>query len=37
MAKELTTIFPDIEHDYIIRKPVEREYFIYKINSALNK
>jgi hypothetical protein len=32
----LTTIFPDIEHDYIIRKPVEREYFIYKINSALN-
>jgi CheY-like chemotaxis protein len=37
MEKELTTIFPDIEHDYIIRKPVEREYFINKIKSALNK
>jgi two-component system, OmpR family, response regulator ChvI len=37
MAKELTTIFPDIEHNHIIRKPAEREYFINKINSILNK
>jgi two-component system, OmpR family, response regulator ChvI len=37
MAKELTSIFPDIKYGDIIRKPVEREYFINKINSALNK
>ena len=35
IAQELTSILPDIEHDHIIRKPVEREYFINKINSAL--
>jgi CheY-like chemotaxis protein len=37
IAQELTSILPDIEHDHIIRKPVEREYFINKLNSALNK
>jgi CheY-like chemotaxis protein len=37
IAQELTSILPDIEHGHIIRKPVEREYFINKINSALNK
>jgi CheY-like chemotaxis protein/class 3 adenylate cyclase len=37
IAEELTSILPDIEHDHIIRKPVEREYFINKINSALNE
>jgi CheY-like chemotaxis protein len=37
MAEELTGVLPDIEHNHIIRKPVEREYFIKKINSALNE
>ena len=37
IAEELTSILPDIEHDHIIRKPVEREYFVNKINSVLNK
>ena len=36
MAEELVSILPDIKYDDIIRKPVEREYFINKINSALN-
>src|SRR5919106_3575287 len=37
IAEELTSVLPDIEHNYIIKKPVEREYFINKINSALNE
>ena len=37
IAEELTSVLPDIEHNNIIKKPVEREYFINKINSALNK
>jgi len=37
IAEELTSVLPDIEHSHIIKKPVEREYFINKINSALNK
>jgi two-component system response regulator ChvI len=36
VADELTSIFPDMKHEDIIKKPVEREYFISKINSALN-
>jgi hypothetical protein len=36
VAEELTSILPDIKYDDIIKKPVEREYFINKINSALN-
>src|SRR5918994_727653 len=35
MAEELVSILPDIKYDDIIRKPVEREYFINKINSVL--
>ena len=35
-AKELVSILHDANYDCIIRKPVEREYFINKINSALN-
>jgi two-component system, OmpR family, response regulator ChvI len=35
MAEELTSILPDISYDYIIRKPVERESLVNKINSAL--
>jgi len=37
IAEELTSVLPDIEHNYIIKKPVEREYLITKINSALNE
>jgi two-component system, OmpR family, response regulator ChvI len=36
IAEELISIFPDIKYDHIIKKPVEREYFISKINSMLN-
>jgi len=36
MAEELVSILHDVNSDYIIRKPVEREYFVSKINSALN-
>jgi two-component system response regulator ChvI len=37
IAEELTSILPDIEHNHIIKKPVEREYLINKINSALSE
>ena len=37
IAEELTSVLPDIEHSHIIKKPVEREHFIHKINSALNE
>ena len=36
MAEELTSILPNMKYGDIIRKPVEREYFISKINSMLN-
>jgi CheY-like chemotaxis protein len=36
IAEELLSILPDITYDHIIKKPVEREYFIRKINSMLN-
>jgi DNA-binding response OmpR family regulator len=36
IAEELVSILPDIKYDHIIKKPVEREYFISKINSMLN-
>jgi CheY-like chemotaxis protein/class 3 adenylate cyclase len=36
IAKELVSILHDVNYDCIIRKPVEREYFISKINSMLN-
>jgi two-component system response regulator ChvI len=36
IAEELVSILPDINHDYIIKKPVKREYFISKINFVLN-
>ncbi len=36
IAKELTTILPNIKYGDIIKKPVEREYFINRIKSALN-
>jgi two-component system response regulator ChvI len=37
IAEELTSVLPNIEHNHIIKKPVEREYLITKINSALNE
>jgi two-component system, OmpR family, response regulator ChvI len=37
IAEELTSVLPNIEHNHIIKKPVERGYFINKINSALNE
>jgi CheY-like chemotaxis protein/class 3 adenylate cyclase len=36
VAEELTSLLPDISRDYIIKKPVERECLVNKINSALN-
>jgi two-component system, OmpR family, response regulator ChvI len=36
VAEELTSILPDIKYNHIIKKPVEREYFVSKINSMLN-
>ena len=37
IAEELTSVLPDIEHNHIIKKPVERQYLINKISSALNE
>jgi two-component system, OmpR family, response regulator ChvI len=37
IAEELTSVLPDIEQNHIIKKPVERESFITKINSALSE
>ena len=36
VAEEVVSILPDMKYDDIIKKPVEREYFINKINSAVN-
>jgi CheY-like chemotaxis protein len=36
IAEELTSILPDIKYNHIIKKPVEREFFVSKINSLLN-
>src|SRR5918996_1527894 len=36
VAEEVVSILPDMKYDDIIKKPVEREYFINKINSVLN-
>jgi two-component system, OmpR family, response regulator ChvI len=36
IAEELTSILPNIKYGDIIKKPVKREYFVSKINSALN-
>ena len=37
IAEELTSVLPNIEQNHIIRKPVEREYLINKVNSALSE
>ena len=37
VAQEVTSVLPDIEHEHFMRKPVEREHFINKINSTLDK
>jgi CheY-like chemotaxis protein/class 3 adenylate cyclase len=36
IAEELTSMLPDIKYEDIIKKPVEREYFISKINTMLD-
>jgi two-component system response regulator ChvI len=36
VAEEVVGILPGMKYDDIIKKPVEREYFINKINSAVN-
>jgi CheY-like chemotaxis protein len=36
VAEEVVSILPGMEYDDIIKKPVKREYFINKINSAVN-
>jgi CheY-like chemotaxis protein/class 3 adenylate cyclase len=36
IAEELASILPNIKYEDIIKKPVKREYFVSKINSALN-
>src|ERR687895_220586 len=35
VAEEVVSILPDMKYDDIIKKPVERKYFISKINSVL--
>jgi CheY-like chemotaxis protein len=35
VAEEVVSILPDMKYDDIIKKPVEREYFVSKINSVL--
>lgn len=37
IAQEVSSVFPDIDHEHFMRKPVEREHFINKINSAVDK
>ena len=37
VAEEVVSILPDMKYDDIIKKPVEMEYFMNKINSALNR
>jgi two-component system response regulator ChvI len=36
IAEELISILPDIKYDDILKKPVKREYFVSRINSALD-
>lgn len=37
VAQEVASVLPDIDHEHFMRKPVEREHFINKINSAVDK
>jgi len=37
VAQEVASVFPDIDHEHFMRKPVEREHFINKIKSAIDK
>ncbi|MDQ4101475.1 MAG: response regulator [Thermoproteota archaeon] len=37
IAEEVISIFPDMKLNHIIKKPVDREHFIDKINSILDK
>jgi len=35
IAEELTSLLPEMKYDCILKKPVQREHFVNKINSAL--
>jgi two-component system response regulator ChvI len=37
IAEELTSLLPEVKYDYIIKKPIERDHFVSKINSALKQ
>ena len=37
VAQEVASVLPDIDHEHFMRKPVEKEHFINKINSAVDK
>lgn len=37
VAQEVASVLPDIDHEHFMRKPVEREHFINKINLAVDK
>jgi len=34
-SEEIASIFPELKHGDIIRKPIEKEHFVKKINSLL--
>ena len=34
-AEEMVSILPDVKLDDVIRKPVEQEYFLKKVNAAI--
>jgi two-component system, OmpR family, response regulator ChvI len=35
-SKEIASIYPELKHGDIIRKPIEKEYFVEKINKLLH-
>jgi CheY-like chemotaxis protein len=37
VAQEVASVLPDIDYEHFIRKPVEREHFINRISSAVDK
>lgn len=37
VAQEVASVLPDIDHEHLIRKPVEKEHFVNKVNSAVDK
>jgi hypothetical protein len=35
-SKEIASIYPELKHGDIIKKPIEKEYFVEKINKLLH-